>query len=188
MRSVLQDRVLKLNKQWRAIDDKLTVATAMEDLCRMAIMAIDTTDMTAHGWDSWIKLPVREGDPFIKTVRGLIRVPRVVLCKRYSDMPKKRPKLNRRGVGARDHFRCIVTGEYCPTTGTVDHLVARSRGGPNTWENLAWMRRDLNHKKGPKSLEEMGWTPKFRPVAPKEVPVVSLITPLHPEWELFLKS
>jgi len=182
----LQDRVLKLNSKWRAIDDNMNAATAFEDLCRGAIMAIDTDTMTAHGWEDWIKLPVREGDPWVGTARGRVRVPRVVLCVRYEGMPKKKLKLNRTGVGKRDGHRCIVSGDYCPKDGTLDHMLPRSRGGRDTWENLAWMRKDLNHKKGSKTLDEMGWQARFKPSAPPAIDAVLTIRPLHPEWELFL--
>jgi 5-methylcytosine-specific restriction endonuclease McrA len=70
----------------------------------------------------------------------------------------------------------------------VDHLLPKSRGGPNAWVNLAWMRRDLNQKKGNRTLKEMGWKLIRPPQQPPELPVTLFIRrqPDKPEWDHFL--
>lgn len=40
---------------------------------------------------------------------------------------------------ADDGNRCQYTGALLrPDEGSLDHVVPRSRGGPDTWENLVW--------------------------------------------------
>lgn len=185
--SILTQPVLKLNRLWQAIGET-NVETAFLDLCRGALMAMDTSIMKAVGWDEWIKLPIREGDPVIQTVRGPVRVPRVVLCVAYAGRPMVRPKLDNHGVRQRDGSRCQVTGEYAPD-GNVDHLQPVSRGGRRKdWKNMAWMRRDLNTLKGNRTLQEMGWKLIRPPAVPKAVPAGVMLKPRFPEWEHFLNG
>jgi len=186
--NVLTRQVLKLNKLWQAIDTT-NVETAFMDICRGAVMGLDTGSMKPMGWDEWIQLPIRENDDAIHTVRGLVRVPTIVLCVKYTKRKPKRPKLTNSAIGKRDKYICQVTGEYAPPgRGNVDHDIPRSRGGKDTWENLRWMRSDLNAKKGDKTLAEMGWKPLGDARAPRELLPEQFIPAIHPDWGMFLQT
>lgn len=178
--SVLTQQVLKLNSNWQPIDTS-SAETAFENMCRGAEMGLDTTTMLALGWQDWLQLPIRDGDSLIKTVRGPVRVPTVVVCMRYDGRNVKRPRLSTQAVAERDGYVCQVTGEYAPD-GNVDHGIPRSRGGKDTWENLRWMRRDLNSLKANRTLEEMGWEPIRKAHTPKPLRPEQWIRPQHPDW------
>jgi len=53
-------------------------------------------------WAEWVTLPVREQDNAVRTVRGAIRVPAVIVAVNYARVPKKRPKLSARNIRERD--------------------------------------------------------------------------------------
>ena len=140
-------------------------------------------------WEEWIRLPIREQDEAVRTVRGPIRVPTVIVAVNYAKVPKKRPKLCARTVRERDGNRCQYTGTLLrPEEGSLDHVVPRSRGGPNTWENLVWASKAVNTRKGNRLPHEAGLKLLTVPRAPKEVPVTALIrnTPGIDDWKLFL--
>jgi hypothetical protein len=64
-------------------------------------------------WDEWITLPIRPQDNAVRTVRGPIRVPTVIVAVNFAKVPKKRPKLCARTIRERDpeSFRdCQYTG------------------------------------------------------------------------------
>lgn len=188
MSKVLTDQVLVLNKNWQAIE-VTDVATAFANMTRGVHTALDTDQMTPVRLADWMKLPVRANDKSIGTVHGPVRVPTVIIAVRYDKVHKKRPKLNNRGIKERDGARCQVTGDYCPNNGSVDHVHAKSRGGEKkSWRNQVWMRKDLNHKKGSRTLEEMGWKLLREPKEPVEVPVTLTIRPRpdKPDWNHFL--
>lgn len=91
--------------------------------------------------------------------------PSVILLTRYVRPPRdRRVSLSRRGVLRRDNHRCAYCGR---PAGTVDHVVPRSRGGDNSWENLVACCRDCNNRKGDRTLAELGWTLSFRPKEPR---------------------
>jgi 5-methylcytosine-specific restriction endonuclease McrA len=142
-------------------------------------------------WDEWITLPVRDGDYAVHTTRGAIRVPTVIVAVNYARVPKKRPKLCARAIRERDGNRCQYTGALLrPDEGSLDHVVPRSRGGPDTWENLVWSSRQVNTRKGNRLPHEAGLKLLHEPRAPKELPVTALLRNAHgiAEWKLFLND
>lgn len=184
--------VLVLNKNWQAIN----VRTPQEAFCQMATNVATALEIQGEDfirpvtWDEWITLPIREGDNLVRTARGAIRVPTVIVALNYAKVPKKRPKLSTRAIRERDDNRCQYTGrELHPHEGSLDHVVPRSRGGKNTWDNLVWSSKDVNTRKGNRLPHEAGLTLLSVPRAPKELPVTALIRNAHDitDWEFFVK-
>jgi 5-methylcytosine-specific restriction endonuclease McrA len=181
----LREKVLVLNRVWQALR-VVDVEQALTDMCRGAMTAIDTETMTPVKWDQWIQLTVTEGDKCIQTVRGPIRVPVVICASTYAGMPKKVPKLSRKGIATRDKRVCQYTGEYAPN-GTIDHVIPTSRkGAKKSWENLVWCKREINARKGNRLNEEAGLKLIRQPKAPKPVSASLLIEEHRPEWVPFL--
>jgi 5-methylcytosine-specific restriction endonuclease McrA len=140
-------------------------------------------------WDAWIRLPIREQDEAVHTVRGPIRVPTVIVAVNYGKVPKKRPKLCARSIRERDGNRCQYTGRLLhPHEGSLDHVVPRSRGGRDAWENLVWSAKDVNQRKADRLPHEAGLKLIRVPRVPKELPVTEFIRnqPRIADWELIL--
>src|SRR5207253_2575927 len=204
--------VLVLNRNWQAIN----VRTPQEAFCMMATnvatgLEIDRevpTELqsdpfcTLHSsfsnskvrpvtWEEWITLPIRDQDEAVHTVRGAIRVPTVIVAVNYAKVPKKRPKLCARTIRERDDNRCQYTGRILhPDEGSLDHVVPRSRGGKDAWENLVWSAKEVNQRKADRLPHEAGLKLLTIPRAPKELPVTSLLRNAHGivDWELFVKK
>lgn len=188
--NMLNDKVLVLNRLWQAIDET-TVGAAICDIVRGVACAIcmDEKPFRAMNWDEWVTLPIREGDHAIQSVRGPVRIPTVIGKFSYAKMPQRTIKFGNRGVRQRDRAICQVTGKPAPD-GNVDHWVPRDKGGANTWENTAWMCRDINSLKRNMSPEE--FTRKYglklirKPKAPKPVPACAMIPCRKPDWVYFV--
>jgi 5-methylcytosine-specific restriction endonuclease McrA len=198
--------VLVLNRNWQAIN----IRTPQEAFCQMATNVATALDIeieddplrTPHSefrasairpvtWAEWITLPVREGDHAVRTARGAIRVPTVIVAVNFAKVPKKRPKLNARNIRERDGNRCQYTGKLLkPDEGNLDHVVPRSRGGADTWENLVWSAKDVNQRKADRLPHEAGLRLLAVPRAPKELPVTAHLRNAHglAEWKLFLND
>jgi 5-methylcytosine-specific restriction endonuclease McrA len=109
----------------------------------------------------------------------------------YARMPKKRPRLCSRAIRERDGNRCQYTGRLLhPDEGSLDHVVPRSRGGVDSWENLVWSAKDVNQRKADRLPHEAGLRLLTTPRAPKELPASALIRNPHglAEWKLFLNE
>ena len=63
-------------------------------------------------------------------------------------MPKKRPKLcpQRPSVSV-TATAASTLALTAPGEGSLDHVVPRSRGGKDAWENLVWSANEVNRKK-----------------------------------------
>jgi 5-methylcytosine-specific restriction endonuclease McrA len=199
--------VLVLNRNWQAIN----IRTPQDAFCMLATNVATALDIeiedaselrTPHSefrasavrpvtWEEWITLPVRGGDYAVRTARGAIRVPTVIVAVNFAKVPKKRPKLCSKTIRERDGNRCQYTGKLLkPDEGSLDHVLPRSRGGADTWENLVWSSKDVNTRKGNRLPHEAGLKLLSVPRAPKELPVSALIRNAHgvAEWKLFLNE
>ena len=202
--------VLVLNRNWQAIN----IRTPQEAFCMMATNVATALDIEFDGepaeasdhaprftlhasairpvpWDEWITLPIRPQDNAVRTARGAIRVPTVIVAVNFARVPKKRPKLCARAIRERDGNRCQYTGALLrPDEGSLDHVLPRSRGGADAWENLVWSSKAVNARKGNRLPHEAGLKLLTVPRAPKELPVTALLRNAHgvAEWKLFLNE
>ena len=194
MNSILHKAtVLVLNRNWQAVN----VRTPAEAFCQMATGVATGLEISGEDairpvpWEEWLRLPVRPQDQVIRTVRGEIRVPTVMVLANFAKVPKRRPKLGPRGIRERDGNRCQYTGRVLrPDEGSIDHIVPRSRGGVDSWENCVWASKAVNSRKGNRLPQEAGLKLLSVPYAPKELPVSELIRNAHgvADWSLFLRE
>ena len=185
--------VLVLNRNWQAIN----IRTPQDAFCQMATNVATALEIDGENlirpvtWDEWITLPVRESDHAARTAHREIRVPTVIVAVNYAKVPKKRPKLCARTIRERDGNRCQYTGVLLhPDEGSLDHVLPRSRGGADSWENLVWSDKAVNAKKGNRLPHEAGLKLLTVPRAPKELPVTAHLRNAHgvAEWKRFLNE
>lgn len=100
----------------------------------------------------------------IRTVTEEYTYPSVIRLRRYINLPYTRIVLTRRNIFKRDSNKC----QYCGSTHqlTIDHVIPRSRGGKDTWENLVTACSECNLKKGDRTPREANMELKRRPFKP----------------------
>jgi 5-methylcytosine-specific restriction endonuclease McrA len=197
--------VLKLNRSWQAVQVAV-VKDVMVDLANGVVEAIDISyELNEDGspntnhyeyarpvtWDEWINLPIRSWDPVIRTSKMIIRVPTVVITKKYNKMPMKeyRGKPTREALFYRDGGKDIYTNQEIDyEEATIDHIIPRSRGGKDTFENTGLTSKKTNNNKGNMLNSEAGLKPHFKPTAPKKIPYSKTIRKIrHMDWKFFLE-
>jgi 5-methylcytosine-specific restriction endonuclease McrA len=181
---------LVLNRHWQAIHVK-TPAEAFCMLSSEAAAALDIADgnFLPTKWNDWIVLPVRDSDRAVKTSRGLVRVPTVIVASNYTRVPLRRPRFGARGIWERDGGVCQYTGrKLSPKEGNIDHVVPRSRGGKTSWENCVLAHREVNSRKANRLPQEAGLHLRKRPSVPRALPVSAFIRNHHEvaDWAHFL--
>ncbi|MEA2063238.1 MAG: HNH endonuclease [Gemmatimonadota bacterium] len=102
---------------------------------------------------------------YVHSVSQAFRLPCVVRLMRYIHTGRRVISLNRRNILRRDGHRC----QYCGTTRvplTTDHVIPRSLGGDDSWENLVTACVRCNNKKGARTPEKAGLELVARPKRP----------------------
>lgn len=125
-----------------------------------------------------------EGHP-VRAACGAFDRPAVIILTRYVRPPGgRRVPVTRRGVLRRDGFHCAYCGSGAAT---IDHVLPRSRGGADTWENLVACCQRCNNVKGDRTPEEMSWGMRITPRPPRGPQwTVRGVERTDPRWERYL--
>ena len=131
------------------------------------------------------ELVAAQADRALRSARAAHAWPSVVRLKQYVHVPYRRILLTRRNVIRRDGNRC----QYCGSRErlTLDHVHPRSRGGPDTWENLVAACVPCNNRKGSRTPEEASMTLRRPPFRPSHVMFLrDYVGTLEDSWKPFL--
>lgn len=113
-----------------------------------------------------------------------VDVPSVVCLRRYVKVHPKYPTVNRRTVLMRDHGICQYCGQLAEN---VDHVIPRSRGGTNHWDNVVASCAPCNNKKADKMLKDCGMKLKKPPQLPSPVSWVhSVVWKIDHRWKPYI--
>jgi 5-methylcytosine-specific restriction endonuclease McrA len=156
-----------------------------------AALAIDEIgDM--HDFGAWRALPVRPHDDGLPVVGGALRVPRVLHLRRYERVRRPVIRLTRKNVMLRDAHQCQYCGRRPPVRDlNIDHVLPRSRGGADSWENLVTACRLCNLRKGWRTPDEAMMRLLRAPAPPRWSSTMQILlgTPSpFEEWAPFLKA
>ena len=83
-------------------------------------------------------------------------------------MPYKKIILTRRNILKRDGHKCVYCGR-ADLPLTLDHVIPRSKGGDDSWENLVAACLPCNNRKGDRTPEESHLKLKTKPYAPNHI-------------------
>jgi 5-methylcytosine-specific restriction endonuclease McrA len=87
-------------------------------------------------------------------------------------------------VFARDEYRCQYCGDRADS---IDHVVPRSRGGLDVWDNLAAACRPCNTRKRDRTPDEAGMPLTRPPFRPSHVMFLrDYVGTLEDTWKPFL--
>jgi|DewCreStandDraft_5_1066085.scaffolds.fasta_scaffold00864_22 5-methylcytosine-specific restriction endonuclease McrA len=122
----------------------------------------------------------------IRSVRHAYPYPSVIRLHAYIRVPYKKVELSRRNILRRDGFAC----QYCGTRSaplTIDHVIPRSRGGSDSWENLVTACVPCNNRKGNRTPEEAGMRLRSIPRKPNHIVFLrNFMGSVEREWRPYL--
>jgi 5-methylcytosine-specific restriction endonuclease McrA len=111
--------------------------------------------------------------------------PSIVRLKAYVRVPYKRIMLTRKNVMRRDGQQCQYCG--CKDRLTIDHVVPKSRGGKDVWENLVAACVPCNNRKGSRTPEEAGLKLLRKPFRPSYVMYIrDYVGAMDDTWKPYL--
>ncbi len=94
--------------------------------------------------------------------------PSVVRLRNYIYKPYRDVPLNRKNIMKRDHHTCQYCGKNSRPM-TIDHVIPKSFGGKDTWENLVCACLKCNSKKGNRTPEMAGMQLLRKPKKPSHL-------------------
>lgn len=156
-----------------------------------AALVIDHTG-EQHDFDAWRQQIPREGDDTLAIVGGALRVPRVIHLRRYERMRRITVRLTRRNIMLRDEHQCQYCAKHLPVRElNIDHVLPKSRGGPDRWDNLVTACRPCNLRKSWRTPDEAGMRLLRAPTVPRWSASAQLLLGMgrrFEEWSLFLEA
>ena len=143
--------------------------------------------LPVHNVKAWLQLPIRPFDEYIQTAKGPIRIPSVVICSKFDKIIHNKIQFpTKQNILKRDNYTCVYTGiKLGKDNISVDHIVPKSRGGKDTWENMVCCDRLLNSKKASFTPEQVGLKLRYKPYKPNNGMALDLY---KDEWASFLKN
>ena len=124
-----------------------------------------------------------------RTINSIYRklpFPTIVRLLIYIRVPYKKIVLSRKNILRRDLYKC----QYCnksETSLTIDHIVPKSKGGDDSWENLITACVSCNNKKGDRTPDEAKMILRKKPIKPSHITFMKhFVGKIDEEWKPYL--
>lgn len=186
MKKVLHHNVLVINKSWVPIHIT-NVRDAVGLVYVGAAKVVSTKNIVnkfgesvaseyeALDYDNWILVSefLNESEyDVLHSSKASHFKPSVVALNGYNGVPKYEIKFCRSSIYERDNGQC----QYClknltKQDATLDHIIPKSRGGKNNWNNVVLCCKKCNDKKGSRTPQEADMSLISRPKKPAWVAV-----------------
>lgn len=121
----------------------------------------------------------------IRSVNDEFSYPSVIRLRQYIRLPYQRIVLTRRNIMKRDRHTC----QYCGVKSdlTLDHVMPRSRGGRDSWENLVTACNRCNVKKGNRTPSEAKMPLRVKPYRPIHITFFqNILGGVQDHWKPYL--
>lgn len=199
----LNAKVLVLNKLYVAVR-VISARRAFSLLCREIAEVIhvetgsDGPKYMTYDFESWAEVSAARDQfadagphDWLRTVRLEIAVPKIIRLVGYDRLPDQIVKLNRRNLFARDRNMCQYCGKHFSTCDlSIDHVLPRTLGGGDSWENLVCACIRCNARKGGRTPEQAGMKLIRKAERPKRNPIIALRLghEKYASWKQFLDA
>ncbi len=122
----------------------------------------------------------------VRSTSSSMPFPSVIRLSSYVRVPFKKVILSRKNILRRDGHKCMYCGATS-TSLTVDHIMPKSRGGEDSWENLISACLRCNNRKGSLTPDEAEMPLLRRPIRPNHVTFLrQYIGKVDEGWEPYL--
>lgn len=113
-------------------------------------------------------------------------IPSIIRTKYHVKLPFTRSTLSKENIYKRDSYTCVYCGDTDKNTLTIDHIIPKSRGGKNRWDNLVTSCYSCNNIKGNRDPDEMSW-PWPKASQPHYLVLMnSFVKNIPNDWKTFL--
>mgnify|MGYP003702099587 FL=1 len=86
----------------------------------------------------------------------IIHRPSIIRVNKFINLDITKVPYSRDNVFKRDNYTCVYCGEDEPRAMTIDHVIPKSKGGEDSFENCVTACRPCNAEKDDLTIEEWG--------------------------------
>ena len=174
-RSLLNSNVLVLNRSWQAtnvISARRAVSLVYKQLANVVnkIIGDDNKEyFEVHNFNEWKDLSIYAVNEYISSINFKFMIPEIIILTKFDKLHKRETKYTRHNIYTRDKYRCIYCGrnfKHNKSKLSIDHIIPKSKGGQDTWENTACACYSCNSKKADKLLHETDMKLLWKPTKP----------------------
>jgi len=187
-------KILVLNRLWQAVNI-IGIQRAFGLLLQNNAQVIHTSDESFRVMDSseWLDYSAREvpieTEAYVQTVRLRIRVPKVLLLRKYDRLPMQEVRFTKDNLFERDQYRCQYCGNsFSGDKLNMDHVIPRANGGRTYWENIVTACIPCNTRKANRLPHQANMHLIKKPSRPRWRPFVSSLIDqkYDSDWNHFL--
>lgn len=125
----------------------------------------------------------------VKSIHSISKTfpwPSVIRLKRYISVPYQNIILTRRNILKRDGHKCAYCGRG-DLPFTIDHVIPKSKGGEDTWENLVTACLPCNNRKGNRTPDEAFMKLRIKPYKPNHILfLLNSVNHVDSSWKPYL--
>jgi hypothetical protein len=121
-------------------------------------------------------------NPIITGYNTFVR-PLIIRLLKYVGYRNKGTKISRVRLYKRDNYECAYCGQRKNLT--IDHIIPKSRGGLNTWDNLVTCCSSCNRAKSNRTPEEANMPLRVKPYEPNIFSDIINEYPVENIWKKF---
>jgi len=114
-----------------------------------------------------------------------INKPSIIRVPKFIKHGKHKVPLSKSNVFKRDNHTCVYCGSNKKRDLTIDHVIPKSKGGEDKWENLVTACFKCNNKKSSMDLEEFG-IPIEQPRRPHYLMLLKQLNHIYEDWKPYL--
>ncbi|NER01201.1 MAG: HNH endonuclease [Okeania sp. SIO3C4] len=162
-------------------------------MCKVLVLNASYEPLNITSWRRAIVLLIKEKAEQVehngRFVYPNVPLPTVIRLRQYVRVPYKDIPLTRRNILHRDGHSC----QYCGYSGdelTLDHVIPRSRGGGDAWDNVVTACVRCNVDKGNRTQREAGMPLRHQPRKPHSSLYFEvrkhIKSGLHSEWQKYV--
>lgn len=169
-------KVLVLNRNWQAVNIvgvRQGMAVLFQERAQVVYSRGEHFDlMSLEDWIGFsLRHPPLPDEPYLRTVRMDLRIPRILLLGAYDRIPLQEVRFSRENVFIRDHYTCQDRNRrFKASELNLDHVIPRHMGGQTSWENIVTSCVHCNSKKANRLPHEAGMVLRHRPTHPGSRP------------------
>ena len=125
-------------------------------------------------------------NPIVSEKKSFER-PTIIRLTKWLYIPRRKiMPLTRQNIFKRDGYNCAYCGSNKNLT--IDHIIPKSKGGKNTWENLVTCCAKCNCKKDNMTLREAKMVLRIKPTIPTYLSFITTTNIAHIHWITYFEN